>query len=93
MIDMGGASVQIAFEMPKNNDFRSENVFEINLGPIDESSEFKYNLFSTTFLGYGANEGLKRYEEFLMKRKDPEDPCSPRGLIKQIGDHSINVSL
>ncbi|CAI2351182.1 unnamed protein product [Caenorhabditis sp. 36 PRJEB53466] len=92
MIDMGGASVQIAFEMPKEEDFNSENVFEINLGPVEYNNDFKYKIYSTTFLGYGANEGLKRYEKSLIERGESEDSCSPRGLSRQIGARALNGS-
>lgn len=90
MIDMGGASVQIAFEIPKEEVYSGGNVYEINLGSNDQNSDYKYKIYSTTFLGYGANEGLKKYEESLVQAKKLQDSCSPKGLNKLIGEYSVN---
>ncbi|CAO4374798.1 unnamed protein product [Caenorhabditis nigoni] len=89
MIDMGGASVQIAFEIPKEDVYNGGNVYEINLGR-DQNSDYKYSIYSTTFLGYGANEGLKRYENSLLESQQVVDSCSPKGLNKLIGEKSVN---
>uniref|UniRef100_A0A1I7SXZ9 Nucleoside-diphosphatase mig-23 n=1 Tax=Caenorhabditis tropicalis TaxID=1561998 RepID=A0A1I7SXZ9_9PELO len=90
MIDMGGASVQIAFEIPKEEGYNGGNVYEINLGSNDLDMDFKYKIYSTTFLGYGANEGLKKYENSLIESKKLADSCSPRGLNKKIGELLMN---
>ncbi|CAJ0954213.1 unnamed protein product, partial [Mesorhabditis belari] len=86
MMDMGGASVQIAFELPQTSPFLSEHVENVNLGCRDESPLFKYKLFVTTFLGFGVNEGMKRYEQYLYKTNGEtngshvRDECLPVNL-------------
>ncbi|KAL6729817.1 hypothetical protein Aduo_000836 [Ancylostoma duodenale] len=90
MIDMGGASMQIAFEMEPKDEFRSENVENVNLGCRDDDDRYKYKLFVTTFLGYGVNEGLRRYEQELSdrllhtKESYVRDECMPVNLQKVI---------
>ncbi|VDO97384.1 unnamed protein product [Heligmosomoides polygyrus] len=90
MIDMGGASMQIAFEMQPDDEFRSENVENVNLGCRDDDDRHKYKLFVTTFLGYGVNEGLRKYEQELSDRllqtKEGyvRDECMPVNLQKVI---------
>ncbi|KIH47308.1 GDA1/CD39 family protein [Ancylostoma duodenale] len=90
MIDMGGASMQIAFEMEPKDEFRSENVENVNLGCRDDDDRYKYKLFVTTFLGYGVNEGLRKYEQELSdrllhtKESYVRDECMPVNLQKVI---------
>ncbi|KAL3121834.1 hypothetical protein niasHT_002062 [Heterodera trifolii] len=72
MIDMGGASAQIAYELPLGHSDAAtdgqENVQLLNLGCRDDESRFRFRLFVTTFLGFGVNEGAKAYEKLLWKR-------------------------
>uniref|UniRef100_A0A183C0I1 Nucleoside-diphosphatase mig-23 n=1 Tax=Globodera pallida TaxID=36090 RepID=A0A183C0I1_GLOPA len=82
MIDMGGASAQIAYELPFADSEggtlpkSGENVQLINLGCRDDDPRFRYRLFVTTFLGFGVNEGAKTYEKFLWKRLSGERPMN-----------------
>lgn len=75
MVDMGGASAQIAFELPldrmtieERQQNGNENMELINLGCRDDDKRFLYRIFVTTFLGFGVNEGAKKYENFLWKQ-------------------------
>lgn len=105
MIDMGGASVQIAFEFTgqigDNNDHLVQAVclnviiiiiflFQINLGCRDHDSAHAYQLYVTTFLGYGVNEALKKYEQqlsdelYAKNQTDVRDTCLPVSLTKTV---------
>lgn len=89
MVDMGGASAQVAFEDDKETTSHGEDFETINLGCNDKDETFKYRLFAATFLGYGVNEGLRMYEQHLgdtlLEQKDKKetvakDPCLPLNL-------------
>uniref|UniRef100_A0AC34QC15 Apyrase n=1 Tax=Panagrolaimus sp. JU765 TaxID=591449 RepID=A0AC34QC15_9BILA len=93
MIDMGGASTQIAFELPDDS-FKSD-VQVINLGAVDTDESFRYHIFVTTFLGFGVNEGAKKYENYLRKQVTESfnttteityvrDGCLPINLMKLV---------
>lgn len=60
-LDMGGASTQIAFEpiaeMAKKH---SDDLTTVNLRTIN-GNEVNFNIFVTTFLGFGMNEARRRY--------------------------------
>ncbi|KER27924.1 hypothetical protein T265_05129 [Opisthorchis viverrini] len=94
MLDLGGASMQIAFELePKTRN--STNVFPLSLRTKSSedygSSLQSYALFLHSYLSYGANFMRKRHEEVLLFKHlppwaDPEkpvtiaDPCLQKGL-------------
>lgn len=91
MIDMGGASTQIALEIP-SIDFKSDSVQSVNLGAVDDMDDFRYQLFVTTFLGFGVNEGAKKYETYLNNLVENStgeisyvrDGCLPVNLMKVV---------
>ncbi|VDK42755.1 unnamed protein product [Anisakis simplex] len=95
MIDVGGASLQIAIELNHENDMNDNyNVENVNLGCRDDSEMFRYRLFATTFLGYGVNEGIRKYEQLLSDRlfesynashhQYVRDSCLPKNLVKTV---------
>lgn len=107
MIDMGGASAQIAFEIPAINEEEktnlSGNVQIVNLGSREEDRRFRYRLFVATFLGFGVNEGAKRYEKLLWKRMSDNlssnssreipfvsDNCLPSNMLKLAYNYEEN---
>nr|KAG5714241.1 hypothetical protein BaRGS_018458 [Batillaria attramentaria] len=70
MIDMGGGSVQIAFEVTNEEQMQkipSQMIAEFNLGCQEADVEHTYRVYVTTFLGYGANSAIDRYQAALAR--------------------------
>uniref|UniRef100_A0A672S7A2 Ectonucleoside triphosphate diphosphohydrolase 4-like n=1 Tax=Sinocyclocheilus grahami TaxID=75366 RepID=A0A672S7A2_SINGR len=71
VLDMGGVSTQIAYEVPKTVSFASPQQEEIaknllaefNLGCDAHRTEHVYRVYVSTFLGFGGNAARQRYEE------------------------------
>ncbi|XP_056005681.1 ectonucleoside triphosphate diphosphohydrolase 7-like [Ostrea edulis] len=67
MMDMGGGSMQIAFEITsKYSNIPKHRLAEFNLGCQASEFDHTYRVYVTTFLGFGANEARERYEEYLL---------------------------
>lgn len=68
VIDMGGGSVQIAFEVPPEVDVSHHDdlVADLNLGCRETDREHRYRLYVTTHLGFGANVATQRYRDGLV---------------------------
>lgn len=92
ILDMGGASVQLAIESNATGASFSETTATINLGCRDDDRTYRYQLYVTTFLGYGVNEALRMYEQKLSDDLTSEngnktyvrDPCLPVNLLKAV---------
>ena len=67
IIDMGGGSTQIAFEVPEQGNIDSVDFVQFNLGATD-STHLVYRLYVTTHLGFGANIANNKYHEMLMNQ-------------------------
>lgn len=66
-LDMGGASAQIAFEPDHHQkEEHGSDLTKIHLRTLDGSA-VDYDVFVTTFLGYGSNEARRRYLEQRVK--------------------------
>lgn len=67
-LDMGGASAQIAFE-PEHHQKQEhmDDLTHIELHTLDGRT-VSYDVFVTTFLGYGSNEARRRYLEDRVKK-------------------------
>ena len=76
ILDVGGASHQNSFKIRKN-----QHHVTLNLGGK------VYNIFSRTYLGYGLEEALEKFKNFLVEGKDCSEsqgcevksPCHFRG--------------
>ncbi|KAK2817459.1 hypothetical protein Q5P01_025650 [Channa striata] len=74
IMDMGGASLQIAYEVPSAIMFNSPQeeeagksvLAEFNLGCDVEHTQHVYRVYVTTFLGFGGNMARQRYEDQLF---------------------------
>lgn len=92
-LDMGGASAQIAFAPNATEAERHANDLTMVRMRTVDGVDAEYKVFTTTWLGFGANEARKRYVEALQKEsgsintKVLQDPCLPPGLsISTKGD-------
>uniref|UniRef100_T1JHJ1 Uncharacterized protein n=1 Tax=Strigamia maritima TaxID=126957 RepID=T1JHJ1_STRMM len=69
ILDMGGASMQIGFELTRNVQLKTlqtdqrSHLAEFNLGCLEHGKEHVYHVYVTTYLGLGANEVLDLYEK------------------------------
>ncbi|KAJ3309541.1 Golgi apyrase [Blyttiomyces sp. JEL0837] len=101
-MDMGGGSAQIAFE-PGPEDVNSPEVaaglVSVKLRTLD-GSNLDFNVFSTTYLGFGVNEARRRYlEQLFLSGGSANAKADDSGNWRQGGDDSLrrndnaNVSL
>ncbi|KAK5865388.1 hypothetical protein PBY51_019664 [Eleginops maclovinus] len=89
IMDMGGASLQIAYEVPSAITFSSPQeeeagksvLAEFNLGCDVEHTQHVYRVYVTTFLGFGGNMARQRYEEQLLNKTFTKN----RFLTTQLG--------
>lgn len=102
-LDMGGASVQIAMEITTDLQLQGmsekdkNQVVDINLGCAEHDIQHRYRVFVNTFLGFGANQALRRHhitlflsnflqnnDQGMTYRQRIKDPCQPTGLQSNI---------
>ncbi|XP_037090002.1 LOW QUALITY PROTEIN: ectonucleoside triphosphate diphosphohydrolase 7-like [Pollicipes pollicipes] len=94
-LDMGGASMQIGFEVTTKAQQKAlgghrSSMAVINLGCADHDREHTYRVYVTTFLGYGANEAFRRHSEAIRARytngtRRLYDPC----LVREFSDRAL----
>ncbi|KJE89196.1 hypothetical protein CAOG_008437 [Capsaspora owczarzaki ATCC 30864] len=96
-VEMGGASIQITFEVDSKESVPEEYLQVVQMGEGRE-----YRLYATTFLRYGANEARTRYLEKLVhgEARDLardgiiEDPCLTAGeTVSMTLDSLLSKSL
>ncbi|XP_028942770.1 ectonucleoside triphosphate diphosphohydrolase 4, partial [Antrostomus carolinensis] len=66
ILDMGGVSTQIAYEVPKTEEVAKNLLAEFNLGCDAHQTEHVYRVYVATFLGFGGNAARQRYEDNLF---------------------------
>ncbi|KAE8213095.1 hypothetical protein CF327_g3349 [Tilletia walkeri] len=97
-LDMGGASMQIAFE-PSEIQPADDNIVPVKLRMLD-GTDVTHNVFTVTFLGYGANQAREQYMDMLIQNRTQAishsapitslnlaDPCLPPGLVTDGPSH------
>merc|ERR1719362_65937 len=79
IIEMGGGSTQVAFEVTKSE-------------PLDHNDEFvfvtgqgrRYRVYAHSYLGYGQDYAQAKLRE-IMPKHDSQDPCYPVGYRRPTG--------
>ncbi|XP_071210162.1 ectonucleoside triphosphate diphosphohydrolase 4-like [Salvelinus alpinus] len=66
VLDMGGVSTQIAYEVPKTEEVAKNLLAEFNLGCDAHRTEHVYRVYVSTFLGFGGNAARQRYKESIV---------------------------
>ncbi|CAL1616082.1 unnamed protein product [Knipowitschia caucasica] len=67
VLDMGGVSTQIAYEVPKTEEVAKTFLAEFNLGCDAHRTEHVYRVYVSTFLGFGGNAARQRYEQDIIR--------------------------
>ncbi|PHH55577.1 Golgi apyrase [Ceratocystis fimbriata CBS 114723] len=84
-LDMGGASAQIAFAPNATEAEKHANDLKLVRFRTLDGNPLEYKVFTTTWLGFGANKARDRYIEQLVSKYEDHpdglpDPCLPKGL-------------
>jgi len=91
-MDMGGASMQIAFSPNLTESERHmDDLYHVRLRTIEGKNQ-NWRVFVSSWLGFGANEAKRRFAESLLSYNSdidntntlPEDPCYPRGKTHEV---------
>eukprot|EP00795_Rhopilema_esculentum_P011964 gene11964-2540_t len=90
-IEMGGASMQIAYEVAQNVSLPQDLSVDINLGCDSHNTIHRYKIYVTTFLGVGTVVARQKYLEILLKRNSHSlnkgsrivDPCLPKDFTDE----------
>ncbi|XP_039554260.1 ectonucleoside triphosphate diphosphohydrolase 4 isoform X2 [Passer montanus] len=106
ILDMGGVSTQIAYEVPQSEEVAKSLLAEVNLGCDAHQTEHVYRVYVATFLGFGGNAARARYEESLLASSllrnrqaglSPQaplpDPCLPRDAQDELRHRGLTLHL
>lgn len=86
-MDMGGASTQISFVPSKEDEItkHQDDISRVYLRNVNGELQ-QWDVFVSTWLGFGANEARKRYLNQLInllpspESREVSDPCLPKNL-------------
>ncbi|KAM4756141.1 LOW QUALITY PROTEIN: ectonucleoside triphosphate diphosphohydrolase 4 [Cyanocitta cristata] len=109
ILDMGGVSTQIAYEVPQSEEV-AKNSAEFNLGCDAHQTEHVYRVYVATFLGFGGNAARQRYEDSLFSSTllsnrllgrqsglSPDspflDPCLPLDARDELRQRGLTLHL
>lgn len=101
-LDMGGASAQIAFVPNKTEVAKHEEDLTLLRLRTLEGETKEWQVFVSTWLGFGANEARRRYISSIISDDQNKevghlyaDPCLPKGLIEEVtdGPEARSISL
>lgn len=93
-LDMGGASAQIAFA-PNSTEAEkhADDLKLVRMRHLD-GSPAEYKVFTTTWLGFGANKARERFVESLLDQygdaNELPDPCLPTGLRTTLDGNPVD---
>ncbi|KAG5365237.1 Golgi apyrase [Yarrowia sp. C11] len=89
-MDMGGASAQIAFVPNATETSRHlDDLYQVRLRSVNGQLQ-EWNVFVSTWLGFGANEARRRYLETLPAVEGViSDPCLMKGLKMDYGKFEV----
>lgn len=96
-LDMGGASTQLAFEIPPRENEAIDNDTTVNMKLYGRD----HLVFAQSYLCFGINEAMRRYRAVLAKDSSDDnvvDPCGFKDDIverdaKYLYDHQCTRSL
>ncbi|KAH7163623.1 nucleoside phosphatase family-domain-containing protein [Dactylonectria estremocensis] len=92
-LDMGGASAQIAFAPNSTESAKHANDLKVVRMRNLDGSPAEYKVFTSTWLGFGANKARDRFVESLQETytdvKELPDPCMPKGLRTTLAGEPI----
>ena len=96
-LDMGGASAQIAFAPNATEADKHFDDLKLVRMRRSDGSAAEYKVFSSTWLGFGANRARERFVESLKDEygesaKELPDPCLPKGLRTSLSGEPIELN-
>ncbi|KAI5457208.1 putative nucleoside diphosphatase [Mariannaea sp. PMI_226] len=93
-LDMGGASAQIAFAPNSTESEKHANDLKLVRMRTLDGTPTEYKVFTSTWLGFGANQARARFVESLQEEykgeKELPDPCMPKHLKTTLDGEPAN---